>query len=238
MLQVSLVPHSLLYIPMIPMLSSVAIKSPPANWRAFDGFCAEGATARVTSPSTCRPCRRRGRLPGQPSAQESQPPSFSGEQETSDRSCILQCRGGYLGGIDDASLDQVFEVAGGCRCSRSAAVLTRAPWPPTTAPSSPGIGDDLGRSGSSSERSDEFWRADLLIAFQGLDQLVNRGDGANQSNTASGDDTFLDSSARGVESILNASLLFLELVSVAAPTLMMATPPTSLARRSCSFSFA
>jgi hypothetical protein len=38
-----------------------------------------------------------------------------------------------------------------------------------------------------------------------------------------------------VHRILDARFLFLHLGPVAAPTLMMATPPTSFARRSCSF---
>ena len=37
---------------------------------------------------------------------------FSGEKQTGDRGCVLQCRAGYLGRVDDASLDKVLEDAG------------------------------------------------------------------------------------------------------------------------------
>ena len=37
---------------------------------------------------------------------------FSGEKQTGDRGCVLQCRAGHLGRVDDAGLDQVLEDAG------------------------------------------------------------------------------------------------------------------------------
>jgi hypothetical protein len=59
---------------------------------------------------------------------------------------------------------------------------------------------------------------------------------AHQRDTAARDDAFFDRGAGGVQRVLDASLLLLHLDSVAAPTLITATPPASLARRSCSFS--
>ena len=42
--------------------------------------------------------------------------------------------------------------------------------------------------------------------------------------------------ARGVQGVLDPAFFSFISVSVAAPTLITATPPTSFARRSCSFS--
>src|SRR5580692_2220768 len=37
---------------------------------------------------------------------------FSGEKETGDRGCVLECRAGHLGRVDDAGLNQVLEDTG------------------------------------------------------------------------------------------------------------------------------
>ena len=69
-----------------------------------------------------------------------------------------------------------------------------------------------------------------------LGALVDRLDRAQQGDAAAGDDAFLD--GRLVACIASSTRAFFSFisVSVAAPTLITATPPTSLARRSWSFS--
>ena len=76
--------------------------------------------------------------------------------------------------------------------------------------------------------------ADGLIAFEL--QLVERLRRADECHAAAGDDAFFD--GRRVACIASSTRAFFSFisVSVAAPTLMTATPPTSFASRSCSFS--
>jgi hypothetical protein len=97
-----------------------------------------------------------------------------------------------------------------------------------------GIGDDLAHG--LFERAAHDLRADLLVAFEGLDERVDRGNGANQATPPPG--TMPSSTAARVACRASSTRAFFSFssVSVAAPTLMMATPPTSLASRSCSFS--
>ena len=60
--------------------------------------------------------------------------------------------------------------------------------------------------------------------------------GPQQRDTAARDDPLFDRRLGRVHRVLDAAFFSFISVSVAAPTLMIATPPTSLARRSCSFS--
>jgi hypothetical protein len=73
--------------------------------------------------------------------------------------------------------------------------------------------------------------ADLLIACEL--QLLNYLGRSQQRDTAARHNTLFDGRLGRVHRVLDARFLFLHLVSVAAPTLMIATPPTSLASRSC-----
>ena len=74
-----------------------------------------------------------------------------------------------------------------------------------------GVRDDLAKR--LFERTAHDLRTDLLVALERLDEGVKRRNGANQGNAAARDDAFLDSCAGGVQSVLNASLLLLELRS-------------------------
>ncbi len=71
-----------------------------------------------------------------------------------------------------------------------------------------GIGDDLTQWLFEGAAHD--LRADLLVAFERLDEGVDRRNGANQGHAAAGDDAFLDCRAGCVQSVLNASLLLLQ----------------------------
>src|SRR5665213_3219428 len=53
--------------------------------------------------------------------------------------------------------------------------------------------------------------ADLLVAFQRLDQSVDRGGAAEEGNTAARDDAFFNGSAGGVHRVFDTGLLFLHL---------------------------
>ncbi len=132
---------------------------------------------------------------------------FSGEKETSNRGCVLECRTGHLGRVDDACLDKVLEDTGkgvvsvvllfGCEdlgCDDSAFFA--------------GIGDDLPQRLFEGAAHD--LRSDLLVAFERLDEGVDRRNGTNQGHAAAGDDAFLDCRAGCVQSVLNTSLLFLQ----------------------------
>jgi len=76
----------------------------------------------------------------------------------------------------------------------------------------------------------------------GLDVGVLVGDpadrllGAQQRHAAARHDAFLHRGAGRVERVLDPVLLLLDSISVAPPTRITATPPASLASRSCSFS--
>ena len=72
-----------------------------------------------------------------------------------------------------------------------------------------------------------------LSALQAFERLG----GIEQSSAAARDDAFFDRSAGCVERVIDAVLAFLHFdFGEAPPTLITATPPASLARRSCSFS--
>jgi hypothetical protein len=67
-------------------------------------------------------------------------------------------------------------------------------------------------------------------------QLVERLLRADERDAAAGDDALFDGRAGRVQRVLDAAFFSFISTSVAAPTLMTATPPTSFARRSWSFS--
>ncbi len=70
-----------------------------------------------------------------------------------------------------------------------------------------------------------------------LRAVLDRLDGAEERHAAAGHDAFLGRGLGRVQGVVDAGpcASFIS-VSVAAPTLMTATPPVSLARRSWSFS--
>jgi hypothetical protein len=60
--------------------------------------------------------------------------------------------------------------------------------------------------------------------------------GTQQGNAAAGDDAFFNGSTGGVQRVFDAGLLFLHFDFGGSADLDQATPPASLATRSCSFS--
>ncbi len=72
----------------------------------------------------------------------------------------------------------------------------------------------------------------IALELQAVEHLAR----TDQRHAAAGHDAFLD--GRAVACIASSTRAFFSFisVSVAAPTLMTATPPTSFASRSCSFS--
>src|ERR1039458_5568701 len=152
---------------------------------------------------------------------------FSGEQETCNRSCILQRGASHLGGVDDAGLDQVLEDAGS-RVVAVVLVLRLKHLGNNHRTLFAGIGNDLAQG--LFEGAAHNLRANLLVAFQRLDQRVNGGDGANQRHAAAGDDAFFDRCAGCVECVLNASLLLLELGLGCSGPLYEGNPPYELGK--------
>ena len=74
------------------------------------------------------------------------------------------------------------------------------------------------------------------LIFVLTDQLLDGLQRTDQSDAAARDHAFFDGCTGCVQCVFDAGLLFFISISVAAPTLMTATPPESLATRSCSFS--
>ena len=121
--------------------------------------------------------------------------------------------------------------------SSVAALKPKAPLPfltfsTTIEPSTPAFCGDLAQR--LLERAADDVDAVLPVVVEL--QAVERRQRAEQRHAAAGDDALFDGRAGRVQRVLDAGLLLLHLDSVAAPTLITATPPTSLARRSCSFS--
>src|SRR6185437_4701276 len=114
---------------------------------------------------------------------------FSGEQETGDRSCVLQCRSGHLGRVDDAGLHQILVDA--CfGVVSEVKVLGREYLGGHHRTLFAGIGGDLAQrlfEGSAHDLCTCFF-----VAHQRLDEGVYRRNSTNQSHTATRDDAFLD----------------------------------------------
>ena len=95
----------------------------------------------------------------------------------------------------------------------------------------PCIEGDLAQRFLKSAADDD--RTDGLVSLEF--QPVYGRDATDKSDAATGNDTFLDRSAGGTNASSTRAFFSFISVSVAAPTLITATPPASLARRSCSF---
>ncbi len=79
----------------------------------------------------------------------------------------------------------------------------------TTAPSSPALRDDHAKRLFDGATDDVG--ADLLVAFQRLDERVDSGSAADQGHTTARDDAFLDGCTGCVHRVFDAGLLFLHL---------------------------
>jgi len=95
-----------------------------------------------------------------------------------------------------------------------------------------GVGDDLAHR--LFQRTQDDLHAGVLVVVVALDLDV--GTGTQQGHAAASDDAFFNGGTRGVQRVFDAAFFSFISTSVAAPTLISATPPASLATRSCSFS--
>ncbi len=138
-------------------------------------------------------------------------------------------KAGHLGRIDDPGLDQVFESAGFGIETHGVFVVFH--FSTTTEPSKP-----------------RYWRSDgavlpgarLTISMPCLVSpvaLMSLRAGCNGSEPRRRQhNAFFDGRASSVQASSTRAFFSFISTSVAAPTLLTATPPISLARRSCSFS--
>src|SRR5262249_36510708 len=109
---------------------------------------------------------------------------------------------GHLGRVNDAGLDQVFELAG-LRVVAEVHVLRVADATDDDRAFFAGVADDLAQRLFAGAAHD--LRADLLVAFQL--QLVDRGDAADQSHAAARDDALFDGCTGRVHRVFDARLL-------------------------------
>src|SRR5262249_15400027 len=132
--------------------------------------------------------------------------SLGGKHEASDGAGVLQCGASDLGRIDDASLDQIFELAG--LSIESEILLFRRPHLAHNYRACfSGVLDNLAQRLFESATND--LSADGLIA---LEFQVFDGLGApNQSHTAAGNDSLFDGCAGCMHCIFDAGFLFLHL---------------------------
>ena len=144
---------------------------------------------------------------------------------------ILQCGAGDLGGVDDTGLDHVFVDVGrgvvavvalgfGDLLADDAAILT-------------GVGGNRGQRGTAGTKDDVV--ANLLIVAQ-IAQASPQCWLASKATPPPG--RMPSSTAARVACRASSTRAFFSFISlsVAAPTLTLATPPASFARRSSSFS--
>src|SRR5271165_6696763 len=130
------------------------------------------------------------------------------EHQAGDRRGVLQRRARDLGGVDHAGLHQILvDVRSGVvAVVRILAVVDLAD---NHSALFTGVANNLAQRLFDGTADD--LGADLLVAFEGLDELVHFGGAANKGHTASRNDAFLDSGAGCVHGILDASFLFLHL---------------------------
>ena len=154
-----------------------------------------------------------------------------GQEQSSDGSCVLQSGTSHLDRVGDACGQQVLVLVGGCVQALAVRQGTNLVDHHVAGQSSI-FGDllDRGFDGTEHDRG-----TGCLVAFE-LDVVLGLGSSLDQGDTAARQQTFLDSALALRTASSMRCLRSLASTSVAAPTLMTATPPASLARRSCSFS--
>ncbi|SEG79287.1 hypothetical protein SAMN04488115_11455 [Bosea lathyri] len=164
--------------------------------------------------------------PARPPSSAAQDHRLGGDQQAGHRSRILDRRAHDLGRVDDASLDEIAIGSGllYSPASSSLPITTRRHRRHCRRSGGPERRSPCGRSRCRS--SDHRWR---VPGLQCLDR-TQKGDAASRQNA------LFHRSAGGVQGIVDAVLLLLDLDLGRAPTRMTATPPASLARRSWSFS--
>src|SRR4029079_16389037 len=133
--------------------------------------------------------------------------SFGGEEQSGDRRCVLQCRAGDLGSVDDAELDEILVDAGGRVEALVAAEVLDLVGHDATIEAGvlgdllqrtlEGLADDAGARG--------------LVAGEPVGNLVDCGLRTNQRNATAGDDALFDGGLGGRHRVFDAVLLLLEL---------------------------
>ena len=144
---------------------------------------------------------------------------------------VLERAARHLGGVDDACVHQI-DVRLRHDVEAPVGLLFAAQCSTTTLPSSPALATSW-RSGSCSARF--RISAPTCSSPSSLKRIDSRRS-SQQRRTPARHDALFDRRAGGMQRVFDARLFLLQLDSVAAPTFMTATPPLSLARRSCSFS--
>ena len=156
--------------------------------------------------------------------------ALGGQKQARHRGRVLQRAAHDLGRVDDAGLHQVLELLGGRVEAEGALVVPDLVDHHRAFP--PGIAGDP--AGGILERLADDPDADLLVLAGA--QVVQRRRARMSATPPPG--TTPSSTAARVACSASSTRAFFSFISisVAAPTRMTATPPTSLASRSCSFS--
>src|SRR2546426_5622355 len=130
---------------------------------------------------------------------------FGGEHEARDGRCVLQREAGDLGWVDDTHLHHVAVLAG---LSVEAEVFFLGVADPADHNSAfvAGIESDLPRRLLESAPHDACANGFVIVELE----LLDGRDATEQGRAAAGDDTFLDSRAGGVHSVLDTGFLFLQ----------------------------
>src|SRR5580658_3106306 len=130
---------------------------------------------------------------------------FGREHEARDGGCVLQRQAGDLSRVDDAHLDHVAVFAGVC-VEAEVLVLRVADLADHDSAFETGVEGDLAgrllKGALHDADSDRFVIVEL--------ELLYSRDATEQRRAAAGNDTFLDSCARGVHSVFDTCLLFLQ----------------------------
>src|SRR4051812_3846719 len=133
---------------------------------------------------------------------------FGGEHQRRDGAGVLKGGAGDLGGINDAGFHQVSELIG-LSVVAEGVVLGVADAAHNDGAFFAGIAHDLAQR--LFERATHDVGAGLLVAFEGLGQLVDGCRATDEGHAAAGDDAFLDCCAGCVHGIFHARFLFLHL---------------------------
>ncbi len=151
---------------------------------------------------------------------------FGGDHQARDRRGVLQRGAGDLGRVQDAELDHVAELAVGGVVAERTRTFDHAVEDDRRLIA--GIGHDLAQRGFHRAQGD--LDAVVLVFVHALD-AGDRRLGTDQGDAAARDDAFLDGRTGRVQASSTRAFFSFISTSVAAPTLITATPPASLATR-------
>src|SRR5260370_31628958 len=131
---------------------------------------------------------------------------FGGEHQARDGGCVLQRQASDLGGVDDAHLDHVAIVAG-VRIEAVVFILRLADLADHHSAFVTGVQRDLASRLFESALHDADADSFVIVELE----LLDGSEAAQKRSAAAGDDAFLNRCAGGVHSVLDASLLLLQL---------------------------